>query len=141
MQDAICAMAFGSSWGVSKAYKYQVDRASTGSLGEAVFTLTGPSLYRSMIYLFDSLDNYSATPRLSNFITSLRPTYRKHRRALDTYLKEKTFQARKWAADVGADVAVDTATSTLDMMVARELRGEDWMTDEEMRDELFLCKL
>ena len=35
---------------------------------------------------------------------------------------------------MGADAAVETATNTLDLMVARELKGEDWMSDEEMRD-------
>ena len=93
-----------------------------------------------MIYLFESVDNAAALPMVSNFITSLKPTYRKHSKLLNEYLRQKTADARLWAKEVGADIAVETATNTLDMMVARELRGEDWMTDEEMRDELYLCE-
>ncbi|KAK1921790.1 cytochrome P450 [Papiliotrema laurentii] len=133
-------MAFGSSWGVSKAYQAQVEGSSpsVGPTGEAVFPQTAPQLCRSMIYLFESVDNAAALPMVSNFITSLKPTYRKHSKLLNEYLRQKTADARLWAKEVGADIAVETATNTLDMMVARELRGEDWMTDEEMRDELYL---
>jgi len=63
-----------------------------------------------------------------------------HSKRLTDYLVQKTAAARQWAKDLGADAAVETATNTLDMMVARELRGEDWMTDAEMRDELYLCE-
>ena len=69
----------------------------------------------------------------------MKPTYRMHSKRLSDYLVRKTAAARQWAKDLGADAAVETATNTLDMMVARELRGEDWMSDAEMRDELYLC--
>lgn len=93
-----------------------------------------------MLYVFASVDNFSPYPVLTNFITSLKPNYRKHNARLNQYLKQKTDAARQWARDVGADAAVETATNTLDMMVARELRGEDWMSEAEMRDELYLCE-
>jgi cytochrome P450 len=63
-----------------------------------------------------------------------------HSKRLTEYLIQKTAVAREWAKELGPDAAVETATNTLDMMVARELRGEDWMTDAEMRDELYLCR-
>ena len=56
-QDAICAMAFGSSWGSSMTYREQVLSASdipTGALGEAVFTVRPPELHESMLYLFEA---------------------------------------------------------------------------------------
>jgi cytochrome P450 len=54
-------------------------------------------------------------------------------------LKRKAEIARQKAKEMGPEVATETATNTLDMMVARELKGEDWMSDEEMRDELYIC--
>lgn len=134
-------MAFGASWGTCKSYERQVKSTppQVGPLDEATFTLHPTELHYSMIYLFNSVDNYSAWPWLSNLITSLKPTYRMHAAKLNSYLRDKTHQARKWAESVGADVAVETATNTLDMMVARALRGEDWLAENEMRDELYLC--
>lgn len=41
---------------------------------------------------------------------------------------------------MGADTAVEIADNTLDMMIAKQMRGEDWMSDEEMRNELLLCR-
>ncbi len=41
---------------------------------------------------------------------------------------------------MGPDVAAEMADNTLDLMVARELKGEDWMLDREMKDELFQCE-
>jgi hypothetical protein len=32
------------------------------------------------------------------------------------------------------------ADNTLDMMVGRELKGDDFMSVNEMRDELYLCE-
>jgi hypothetical protein len=39
----------------------------------------------------------------------------------------------------GADNAADLADNTLDMMVGRELKGDDFMSVNEMRDELYQC--
>lgn len=44
------------------------------------------------------------------------------------------------ADDVGADSAADLADNTLDMMVGRELKGDDFMSVNEMRDELYQCQ-
>jgi len=44
------------------------------------------------------------------------------------------------ADDVGADNAADLADNTLDMMVGRELKGDDFMSVNEMRDELYQCQ-
>lgn len=41
----------------------------------------------------------------------------------------------------GADNAAEMADNTLDMMVGRELKGDDFMSVNEMRDELYLCNL
>ena len=43
------------------------------------------------------------------------------------------------ADDLGADNAADLADNTLDMMVGRELKGDDFMSVNEMRDELYQC--
>ena len=40
---------------------------------------------------------------------------------------------------VGADNATDLADNTLDLMVGRELKGNDFLSVGEMRDELYLC--
>ena len=40
----------------------------------------------------------------------------------------------------GADNAADLADNTLDMMVGRELKGDDFMSVNEMRDELYQCQ-
>jgi len=40
---------------------------------------------------------------------------------------------------IGADNAAEMADNTLDMMVGRELKGDDFMSVNEMRDELYLC--
>jgi hypothetical protein len=142
VQDAICGMAFGASWGVCKSFRDQVAAAKPviGGLNEANFKLTDPPMLQSMLYLFNTVDQFSPSPRLTNYISSLKPAYRRHEARLNAYLKEKTKEARKEAQAKGADAAVETATNTLDMMVARELRGEDWMSENEMRDELYLCE-
>lgn len=41
---------------------------------------------------------------------------------------------------VGADNATDLADNTLDLMVGRELKGNDFLSVGEMRDELYLCE-
>jgi len=44
------------------------------------------------------------------------------------------------ADESGADNAADLADNTLDMMVGRELKGDDFMSVNEMRDELYQCR-
>jgi hypothetical protein len=46
---------------------------------------------------------------------------------------------QKSADGLGADNAADLADNTLDMMVGRELKGDDFMSVNEMRDELYQC--
>lgn len=40
---------------------------------------------------------------------------------------------------MGGDAASELADNTLDMMVARESKADDWMPDNEMLDEVLLC--
>lgn len=40
----------------------------------------------------------------------------------------------------GAESAAELADNTLDLMVGRELKGDDFMAVDEMRDELYQCK-
>ena len=47
--------------------------------------------------------------------------------------------AREDTDVLGADAAADLADNTLDMMVSRELKGDDFMSVNEMRDELYQC--
>ena len=49
------------------------------------------------------------------------------------------YKARAKASQRGVDVANEMADNTLDLMVARELRGEDFMPENEMKDELLQC--
>jgi hypothetical protein len=74
-----------------------------------------------------------------HFITRLSPTYRRHSAQTDGYLKEKLVHARVRAKERG-DAAAEMADNTLDMMVGRELRGEDWMADDEICQEVFQCE-
>ena len=53
---------------------------------------------------------------------------------------EKLAASRIKAKQLGAGVAAELADNTLDLMVARELRGEDVMPDDEMKDEIFQCE-
>ena len=56
---------------------------------------------------------------------------------------EGTIESRaegKRADGSGADNAADLADNTLDMMVGRELKGDDFMSVNEMRDELYQCQ-
>lgn len=46
---------------------------------------------------------------------------------------------RRSELTIGADNAAEMADNTLDMMVGRELKGDDFMSVNEMRDELYLC--
>ena len=80
-------------------------------------------------------------PQFVNIANQFRPTWRRHRKRLEEYLVERAHQARERARKIGAEVAVETAISTLDLIVARELREGIIMTDQEMRDELYLCML
>lgn len=41
---------------------------------------------------------------------------------------------------VGADNAAELADNTLDLMVGRELKGDDQMSVGDMRDELYQCE-
>jgi hypothetical protein len=124
----------------------------TGSLGEADFKLHKVPLAESLDYLFEvshtpkaqgsrqSIPIQSPVPTVSHFITRLNPAYHKHHRRLHTFLGKAISQARAKAQQMGADAAVELADNTLDMMVARELRGDDFMPDRDMRDELVVCE-
>ena len=59
-------------------------------------------------------------------------------RCITEFLMEKLEASRARAKVLGADAA-EMADNTLDMMTAREVRG-DWMKDTEMTDEVFQCK-
>lgn len=55
MQDIICGMAFGKSWGVVRDATQQVHAGDVGigPVGEAVFKTTRPPLAESTIRLLD----------------------------------------------------------------------------------------
>lgn len=74
-------------------------------------------------------------------MTRLRPSYRAHARTLESFLDQKIVQSRAWARQLGGDAASEVADNTLDMMVARELKGDDMLSEREMKDEVFQCKL
>ena len=83
---------------------------------------------------------FTTFPRLQHFWTSLAPTYRRHSSRMSKFLADELAGARVRAKELGADAAVDMADNTLDLMVARELRGEVQMPDKEMKDEVFQCE-
>ena len=83
---------------------------------------------------------FTTFPRLQHFWTSLGPAYRKHNKRMSKFLAEGLAEARVKAKELGADAAVDMADNTLDLIVARELRGEIQMPDKEMEDEVFQCE-
>jgi hypothetical protein len=148
-------MAFGTNWRLLKSRQEQIRRmpsVPTGSHGEAEFKLHKVPLAESLDYLFEvshtplvcgsrqSIPVKSPVPTVSHFISRLNPAYHKHHRRLHTFLGKTISQARAKAQQMGADAAVELADNTLDMMVARELRGDDFMPDEDMRDELVVCE-
>ena len=152
-------MAFGSHWGISASYAEQakqLDKIPSGELGDAVFPQKQMPLPEAMVYLFNvsdicrsldcmahflkSVNNRSAYPLLSHLSNKISPTWRKHARRLEVYLTDRAHEARARAKEMGAEVAVETATSTLDMIVARELREGTVLSDTEMKDELYLCE-
>nr|XP_031860768.1 uncharacterized protein CI109_003812 [Kwoniella shandongensis]KAA5527840.1 hypothetical protein CI109_003812 [Kwoniella shandongensis] len=140
--DAICGMAFGHPWGVIRQYTHLVramdrQRLPVGPLGAIDFKLVAPDLAESTWRIFTSIPLRGPFPRISHFVTRLSASYRRQARLVDQFLDRKLIEARQKAKLLGADSANETADNTLDMMVARELRGEDWMTDEEMKQELF----
>jgi hypothetical protein len=151
-------MAFGSSWHILSGFKEQVqmlESVPTGPLGDAVFNTTRPSIADSTWYLFEVSHEHALCarliaddqavpinipfPALSDFLTSLSPTYRRHNRAVQSYLKKKLVESREKIKAIGPESAVDLADNTLDMMVARETRAEDWMPDNEMMVEVLQC--
>jgi cytochrome P450 len=138
--DAICSMAFGSNWGILKSFKSQVENQSvveTGELGEALYPVTKPDMLVSTLYLFDNLPLQSPFPLISRFITSRTSKWRYHYKQLSDYLDDKLKEARAKAKDLGMETAMELADNTLDLMVAREMKGEDWMPDQEMKDEVY----
>jgi cytochrome P450 len=137
--DAICGMAFGSNWGILQSFQDQVStyEPSTGELDEAVFPVKKPEMLQSVMYLFEHLPLKTIFPKTYHFFLSKTPTWRRHNGQLSKYLDEKLRLAREKAKSQGADASVELADNTLDLMVARELRGEDWMPDKEMKDEVY----
>lgn len=83
----------------------------------------------------------SSFPNLVHFFRRLRPAYKKHHKQLRGYLTAKRDAASAKAKEMGADAAVEAADNTLDLMIARELRGDDWLPDGELEDEIYQCKL
>lgn len=56
VQDAICGMAFGSSWHILGGIKEQIqmlESAPTGHLGDAVFRTTRPDIADATWYIFE----------------------------------------------------------------------------------------
>jgi cytochrome P450 len=137
--DAICGMAFGANWGILESFRQQVKQSkpSTGPLGEAVFSAIPPPMLASTLYLFNTLPYKSPFPAITAFFTSLSPTWRYHRKQLSTYLDVQLTASRTRAQGMGADIAIENADNTLDLMVARLLKGDEWMPDSEVKDELY----
>ncbi|KAK8847633.1 hypothetical protein IAR55_005492 [Kwoniella newhampshirensis] len=140
--DAICGMAFGHPWGVIRQYTGVVKTMSLRHLpldssGAVEFKLLAPDLAESTWRIFTSIPLRGPFPRLSHFITRLSSSYRRQALLVDRFLDSKLVEAREKARVLGAETAIELADNTLDMMVARELKGDDWMTDTEMKQELF----
>jgi hypothetical protein len=87
-----------------------------------------------------SLPLTSPFPAISHFFTSLSPSHRRHTRNVQSYLQNRLVESRKKTKSIGPEAAVEMADNTLDMMVAREFRAEDWMPDNEMIDEVLQCE-
>jgi cytochrome P450 len=137
--DTICGMAFGATWGILESFMEQIGRLQpqVGKLGEAVYPVTRPDLAISTLYLFDKLPTETVFPKLYHLYMSSTPKWRKCYRQVSTYLDKKLSDARVKAKAIGVEAAVEQADNTLDMMVAREMKGEDWMPDQEMKDEVY----
>jgi hypothetical protein len=79
-------------------------------------------------------------PGVVHFFRRIKPAYQKHHKRLYAFFAGRIQKARVRAKELGPDAAVEMADNTLDMVVSRELRGEDWMSDREIQDELFMCE-
>lgn len=118
-----------------------------------MFKVTPPELFTAVSYIFnvcslplhtlaDSLQSFptlSPTPLIQHFFSRLRPAYQKHHKALFSFLTRRFAESRKQAQGRGEEAA-ELADSTLDMITARENKGSEFLSDKEMRDELFQCK-
>ena len=161
MTDFTGDIALGESWNCVKTATDQVNATPADPAahkptekGEVVFDVTPPKLFTAVSYIFSvclpvarpqtdqqSFPTLSPMPAVSHFITRTRPTYQKHHKALFGFLTDRFASSRKTATGRG-DEAAELADSTLDMITARENKGNgDFMSDKEMRDELFQCKL
>ncbi|KAK4684370.1 hypothetical protein P7C73_g5809, partial [Tremellales sp. Uapishka_1] len=136
--DAICGMAFGENWQCVASFQQQVsaEGCTEGPVGEAVFPHVLPMLGQATWTIFDSIPVLSNFPRIAHFFARQRPTYRRHAALVDRFLDDKIVKARLKAKAIGEEAA-DLADNTLDGLVGRELRGEDWMKDDEMKQEVF----
>ncbi|KAL7419102.1 hypothetical protein Q5752_005938 [Cryptotrichosporon argae] len=137
--DAITGISFGKSWDTSGSAQAQVEARAewpVGAHGVTDFTVARPPLVDSIMDVVNSVPISSPFPRLSTFVTTRLPAYRRSWARLRDALTAQIVRARARAADLGAHEAAETADNTLDLMVARELRGDDWMPEDEMRDEL-----
>ncbi|WVF69549.1 hypothetical protein IAT40_004327 [Kwoniella sp. CBS 6097] len=140
--DAICGMAFGQSWGVLEGYIRQLRSADspsfhTGHRGDAVFALSIPDLAESTWYMFDVVPVQSPFPQITHFFSQLTPSYIQHTRRIDQFLIERIERAKHKAKSFAPEVALDTADNTLDLMMTRQLYGEQGLSDFEIKQELF----
>jgi hypothetical protein len=113
-QDVINSMAFGETWSIIKECTKQVESrgAETGPLGEAVFTTHRPDIAESSLYLLDSVPIKSAFPAFACFVQSFSPFWRKEKKKVDDFLREKLAASRREVLTKG-ESAVELADNTL----------------------------
>jgi hypothetical protein len=116
-------MAFGESLGIVTDRTRQVEQRddwSTGPFNDIRFKTTEPQVAESIMHVFDvgssflfyiiqvqhksdsqSLPLMTFFPAISHFFTRLTPSYRRHARVLDGYLKTKLANSRAKARTLG----------------------------------------
>ncbi|WWC86654.1 uncharacterized protein L201_001531 [Kwoniella dendrophila CBS 6074] len=145
--DAICGIALGENWNIISGYTSKLSHCTEYSSRDAViedgkrneirFRLEAPELAESVWYIFNTVPLQNPFPSLTHYFISLSPTYKKHIKRIENFLKQKIREARSKASRFSPNVAEDMANNTLDLVIAKELGNDHKISDEEIKQELF----
>ncbi|CAD6585065.1 MAG: hypothetical protein TREMPRED_004040 [Tremellales sp. Tagirdzhanova-0007] len=140
--DAICGLAFGTSWGCNRYAREQIETSkamTTGELDDAVFKVDRPDLANAVYHVLQSLGYPNRPfPTLAHWFIRLTPAYRTHKSRLDNEFRRAINESRRLARKLGQEgLSPQDAENTLDLMTGRGGSGKDELPENEMADELF----
>ena len=85
------------------------------------------------------MGQYASSPVIHHFITRQTPTWKKHDSRIEKYLDQALERSRKKMQDVGVESIMETGDNALDLMLARNRKERQGLTDSEMKQELLQC--